>query len=139
MLRLAIYHTPYFSKNHNSINLRSSDRINKHPKNQMITVNNNQFGALHFMLRTLQDRRAATQCRRHRTNFSFLDFYGAIDEARVWAAYACCYVGGSADCPTPQQLKDFKNNRLKVSEEVEVLDHRAIKPILRLLEKIYSF
>ena len=77
--------------------------------------------------------------RLYRSGFSFLDFYGAIDEARVWAAYACCYVGGSADCPNPQQLKDFKNSRLKVSEEVEVLDHRAIKPILRLLEKIYCF
>jgi hypothetical protein len=27
----------------------NSDRINKHPKHQIITVNNNQFGALHFI------------------------------------------------------------------------------------------
>ncbi len=71
------------------------------------------------------------------SDFSLEDFKQGIDEARVWAAYACCHVGGAANCPTSEELRIFQAQMLKVSEEVLVLDRQSIKPILGILERIY--
>lgn len=72
-------------------------------------------------------------------NFSFNDFFQAIDEARTWAAYACCHIGGSANCPTTEELKIFKKNRLNTSESLEVLDRQSVKTVLSILDKIYPY
>ncbi len=66
------------------------------------------------------------------------DFKQGIDQARVWAAYACCHVGGAANCPTAYELSIFQEQMLKISEEVLVLDRQSIKPILGILERIYG-
>ncbi len=71
------------------------------------------------------------------SDFSLEDFKQGIDEARVWAAYACCHVGGAANCPTSQEVKVFQEQMLKVSEEVLVLDRQSIKTVLGILERIY--
>ncbi len=70
-------------------------------------------------------------------DFSLEDFKQGIDRARVWAAYACCHVGGAANCPTSEELRVFQERMLAVSEEVLVLDRQSIKPILGILERIY--
>ncbi len=53
------------------------------------------------------------------------------------AGYACCHVGGAANCPTSEELKVFQEQMLTVSEEVLVLERQSIKPILGILERIY--
>lgn len=70
-------------------------------------------------------------------NFSLEDFKQGIDRARIWAAYACCHVGGATNCPTSEELKVFQKQMLKISDEVLVLDRQSIKPVLRILERIY--
>ncbi|MGL5082940.1 MAG: carbohydrate kinase family protein, partial [Microcoleaceae cyanobacterium] len=57
--------------------------------------------------------------------FSFADFKAAIAEARLWAAYACRYLGGSAHCPTQDQLSAFKQaiaDQEKNSPTVKIVD-----------------
>ena len=71
------------------------------------------------------------------SDFSLEDFKQGIEQARVWAAYACCHVGGAANCPTSEELKVFQEQMLTVSEEVLVLERQSIKPILGILERIY--
>ncbi len=70
-------------------------------------------------------------------DLSLEGFKQGIDRARVWAAYACCHVGGAANCPTSEELRVFQERMLAVSEEVLVLDRQSIKPILGILERIY--
>ncbi|ELR99897.1 carbohydrate kinase family protein [Gloeocapsa sp. PCC 73106] len=68
-------------------------------------------------------------------NFSWLDFYDAIAEARVWSAYACTQLGGGANCPNPEELYQmFTPNNLGM----EVRNQDSIRTILDLLDKIYE-
>ena len=74
-------------------------------------------------------------------DFTWSDFFRAIAQARVWAAYACTQLGGGANCPNPEQLQRFQEetigeNSLEMGMEIHTLD--SLGTILELLDKIYQ-
>jgi sugar/nucleoside kinase (ribokinase family) len=73
-----------------------------------------------------------------RRGFTGEDFAHALEEARLWAGYACGYLGGAANCPSQQDLEAFRKKVLPQSEKVTILDNLAMKPIVALLERIYA-
>jgi len=71
-----------------------------------------------------------------KADFSFTEFFTAIGEARVWAAYACTALGGATNCPNRRQLKEFRKELLAAQPdpvEVERLGHA--ERILRILDR----
>jgi sugar/nucleoside kinase (ribokinase family) len=71
-------------------------------------------------------------------DFSFEDFVRAIEEARVWAAYACTHLGGSARCPDRGTLLKFYDDYFSHdSEAIEILvSSKEVGSILRIFDKI---
>jgi sugar/nucleoside kinase (ribokinase family) len=72
-------------------------------------------------------------------DFSFGNFYDAIEEARIWAAYACRTLGGATNCPDIRALEDFHKGISKgQSDPVEKLNMKQADQILRILDKAYE-
>lgn len=71
-----------------------------------------------------------------KSGFEWLDFYRAIAEARLWSAYACTQLGGGANCPNPEQLKQRFSQ--STEEGMEVHSRDSIQTILELIDKFYS-
>ncbi|MCD6296609.1 MAG: TIR domain-containing protein [Deltaproteobacteria bacterium] len=72
------------------------------------------------------------------SGFSFGELLEAVKEARFWAAYACGYFGGSANCPTKTQLTKFMKNMEGEVPLVEVTDKHGARTVLYLLDRAYS-
>jgi sugar/nucleoside kinase (ribokinase family) len=72
-------------------------------------------------------------------NFGFQEFIDAVKEGVIWAAYACKHLGGAANCPERDQLKEFRE-KLFVAEDnpIEVLDGIAAEKLLKDLETTHS-
>jgi sugar/nucleoside kinase (ribokinase family) len=69
--------------------------------------------------------------------FSFEDFIVAIEEARVWAAYACTHLGGSAHCPDRKTLLAFYEDFFSHdSGAIEILPLKEAGPILKVFDKM---
>jgi hypothetical protein len=67
----------------------------------------------------------------------FGNFLNAIKEARVWSAYACTTLGGSANCPEKSTLQTFKNSAEEFGK-LEVKGLEESKFILKLIDRTYS-
>jgi len=71
-------------------------------------------------------------------DFHFRDFYRAIKEASLWAAYACTTLGGASNCPSGSILNSYKKNiTAQGLHYIEVEDAGKMKRILQLLDKAY--
>ncbi|MGF1493309.1 MAG: PfkB family carbohydrate kinase [Microcoleaceae cyanobacterium] len=86
------------------------------------------------------DAFAAALASQLQPGFFFDDLLEAMTQARTWAAYACRYLGGSANCPTQKQLMDFEQNIANQEQNflsVEVIEPTIIEPILQIIDKAY--
>jgi sugar/nucleoside kinase (ribokinase family) len=73
-----------------------------------------------------------------KADFSFSDFFNAIGEARIWAAYACTTLGGAMDCPDKRSLQEFYEKTLAQQHDpVEVQQMKHVDRILRILDKAF--
>jgi len=64
------------------------------------------------------------------------DLAGAVDEARVWAAYACTQQGGSANCPGSGELRVFRDRLEKERHHpIEIRERDSAMEILEALER----
>ena len=64
------------------------------------------------------------------------DLAGAVDEARVWAAYACTQQGGSANCPGSGELRVFRDRFEKERHHpIEIRERDSAMEILEALER----
>jgi sugar/nucleoside kinase (ribokinase family) len=73
-----------------------------------------------------------------KADFSFTDFFNAIGEARVWAAYACTTLGGATNCPDRRTLEEFYDKTLaQQPDPVEVQQMRHVDRVLRILDKAF--
>lgn len=65
------------------------------------------------------------------------NFHSALEEARMWAAYACTTLGGAHNCPDESTLEGFKctlrNHRGSKNEDEEQVEFLSVKGIQRLL------
>ncbi len=71
---------------------------------------------------------------RGKPKFTCEDFCRAIEEARIWAAYACTHLGASAFCPDSKALEKFQKNFR--SDPIEVLTGREAKRMLKIFDKM---
>ncbi|MBU7036396.1 MAG: carbohydrate kinase family protein [Theionarchaea archaeon] len=71
-------------------------------------------------------------------NFSFGEFLSAIEEARVWAAYACTTLGGATLCPDQPSLREFHQHVLVQPHPIEVQQMEHAERILQILDKAYQ-
>jgi sugar/nucleoside kinase (ribokinase family) len=73
-----------------------------------------------------------------KADFSFAEFFDAIEVARTWAAYACRFLGGATDCPDQQLLQEFSEKKLaQRTDPVEVQEMKHVDRILRILDKAF--
>lgn len=72
-------------------------------------------------------------------DITFSKFFGAIEEARIWATYACTTFGAANDCPDREILAKFRS-KIEMQPEsnlVESHDPNNYQVIFRLLDKAY--
>jgi sugar/nucleoside kinase (ribokinase family) len=68
--------------------------------------------------------------------FSLSHLFNAVEEARIWAAYACTNLGGAANCPDPRELNAFHQKLLKNQQRgMEIKDRDSAKEILGILDQ----
>ncbi len=76
----------------------------------------------------------------HRTpEFEFSDFYGAIETATVWAAYACRHFGGSSNCPDTETLRKFKNEFYNHEKNSQIITIKEADLILRVFDRMVAY
>ncbi len=69
------------------------------------------------------------------------DFMSALEDAQVWAAYACTTLGGAHECPNPLQLKDFKEHYIVNNQEEIQVEYHSMNTLRRelwILDRIYK-
>ena len=72
-------------------------------------------------------------------DLTFGHLFNAINEARFWAAYACCHLGGSAECPTSEQLWAFRKKLSTAGHRsVQIKDKEAMKDFFHVLDQVYD-
>jgi len=60
----------------------------------------------------------------------------ALENGRLWGAYACTKLGGANECPTHQELDGFKSkHRLFLETECKSMDEA--RPMLRILDRVF--
>ncbi len=73
---------------------------------------------------------------RRAPDFSFSEFYNAIETATVWATYACGHFGGSSNCPAPETLEEFKSERYFNERDSQLLTIKEADLILRVFDRM---
>ncbi len=68
-----------------------------------------------------------------KNKLTFQEYYSAIEIGRLWAAYACTTLGGSAKSPDRSELNRFLNLRTSNYKAVEIMDRARAEHILRLI------
>ena len=73
------------------------------------------------------------------SRWDFHDFQRAIEQARVWAAYACTTEGAAYQCPNKSKLQRFQNEieRKMNQYKVEVID-KDYEKYLFLIERAFD-
>lgn len=75
---------------------------------------------------------------RGKPEFTYEEFYSAVEEGCLWAAYACTTYGASGDCPGREKLKAFAGrNPLKDCRPMEIEYEKYGQQILTLIENAY--
>lgn len=57
--------------------------------------------------------------------------------AALWAAYACCHIGGALDCPKREELETFREINGSLARGVDIYDVDMGEPILRLIDRMF--
>jgi sugar/nucleoside kinase (ribokinase family) len=69
-------------------------------------------------------------------DFTFADFYNAIETATVWATYACGHFGGSSNCPDSRTIENFKEEFFHRGKNNQILTLKEADLILRVFDRM---